>query len=91
MNAYLKKICPLEEAGGNCEALKDSGKRIVFTNGCFDILHPGHARYLSSARELGDYLIVALNSDSSVQAIKGAKGPFSPKKCALNCWLPLNV
>ena len=64
MNAHLKKICPLEEAGKNCEALKDSGKRIVFTNGCFDILHPGHARYLSSARELGDYLIVALNSDS---------------------------
>ena len=52
MNTYLKKIYTLEEAGENCEALKNSGKRIVFTNGCFDILHPGHARYLSSAREL---------------------------------------
>jgi len=80
MNAYLKKICPLEEAGKNCEALKNSGKRIVFTNGCFDILHPGHARYLSSARELGDYLIVALNSDSSVQTIKGSKRPIFPEK-----------
>jgi rfaE bifunctional protein nucleotidyltransferase chain/domain len=80
MNVYLKKICTLEEAGKNCEALKHSGKRIVFTNGCFDILHPGHARYLSSARELGDYLIVALNSDSSVQTIKGIKRPIFPEK-----------
>jgi D-glycero-beta-D-manno-heptose 1-phosphate adenylyltransferase len=80
MNAYLKKICTLEEAGENCEALRNSGKRIVFTNGCFDILHPGHARYLSSARELGDYLIVALNSDSSVQTIKGSKRPIFPEK-----------
>ena len=80
MNAYLKKICTLEEAGENCEALKQSGERIVFTNGCFDILHPGHARYLSSARELGNYLIVALNSDRSVQAIKGSKRPIFPEK-----------
>jgi len=80
MNTYLKKIYTLEEAGENCEALKNSGKRIVFTNGCFDILHPGHARYLSSARELGDYLIVALNSDRSVRAIKGRKRPIFPEK-----------
>ncbi|MBW2709073.1 MAG: adenylyltransferase/cytidyltransferase family protein, partial [Deltaproteobacteria bacterium] len=80
MDSYLKKICTLEEAGERCETLKASGKRIVFTNGCFDILHPGHARYLSSARELGDYLIVALNSDSSVQAIKGSKRPIFPEK-----------
>ena len=80
MNAYLKKIYTLEEAGKNCEALKNSEKRIVFTNGCFDILHPGHARYLSSARELGDYLVVALNSDRSVQSIKGKKRPIFPEK-----------
>jgi len=80
MNVYLKKICTLEEAGKICEALKHSGKRIVFTNGCFDILHPGHARYLSSARELGDYLIVALNGDRSVEAIKGSKRPIFPEK-----------
>ena len=80
MNAYLKKICTLQEAGGNLQKLKNSGKRIVFTNGCFDILHTGHARYLFSARELGDYLIVALNSDRSVQAIKGSKRPIFPEK-----------
>ncbi len=76
MTAYLDKISALEKAGENCEALKNSGNRIVFTNGCFDILHPGHARYLSSARDLGDYLIVALNSDRSVRAIKGNKRPI---------------
>ena len=80
MTAYLDKISSLEKAGQNCEALKKSGKRIVFTNGCFDILHPGHARYLSSAKALGDYLIVALNSDRSVRAIKGSKRPIFPEK-----------
>ena len=80
MESYLKKICTLEEAKINCGALKNSGKRIVFTNGCFDILHPGHARYLSSARDLGDYLVVALNSDRSVRSIKGIKRPIFPEK-----------
>jgi len=80
MTAYLDKISTLEKAAKSCEALKNSGKRIVFTNGCFDILHPGHARYLSSARELGDYLIVALNSDRSVRAIKGSKRPIFSEK-----------
>ena len=80
MESYLKKICTLEEAKINCDALKNSGKRIVFTNGCFDILHPGHARYLSSAKNLGDYLIVALNSDRSVRSIKGTKRPIFPER-----------
>ncbi len=80
MKSYLNKICTLEEAKKNCIALKNSGKRIVFTNGCFDILHPGHARYLSSARDLGDFLIVALNSDRSVQAVKGSKRPIFPEQ-----------
>jgi len=48
----------------------------VFTNGCFDILHPGHTRYLCSAKELGDFLVVALNSDHSVRMIKGPKRPI---------------
>lgn len=56
--------------------MKESGKRIVFTNGCFDILHPGHIRYLSAARELGDVLVVAVNSDASVRLIKGPKRPI---------------
>ena len=61
------------------DQLKSRGKKIVFTNGCFDILHPGHTRYLFSAKELGDYLIVAINSDRSVRAIKGAGKPIVPQ------------
>jgi D-beta-D-heptose 7-phosphate kinase/D-beta-D-heptose 1-phosphate adenosyltransferase len=76
MDTYLAKIMTLEEAKDECERLKASGKKIVFTNGCFDILHPGHTRYLSSARQLGDHLIVAVNSDRSVEAIKGPKRPI---------------
>ena len=56
--------------------MKGLGKRVVFTNGCFDILHPGHTRYLYSAKKLGDVLVVALNSDHSVHIIKGPKRPI---------------
>ncbi len=56
--------------------LKNSGKIVVFTNGCFDILHAGHVRYLSAAKSLGDALIVGLNSDISVKIIKGEKRPI---------------
>jgi rfaE bifunctional protein nucleotidyltransferase chain/domain len=65
----------LVAAKDEIDRLKARGKRVVFTNGCFDILHPGHARYLWKARRLGDYLIVALNSDRSVRAIKGPGRP----------------
>lgn len=57
--------------------LKAAGKTIVFTNGCFDILHAGHVRYLQAARELGDCLIVGLNSDASVQTLKGPTRPVN--------------
>ena len=56
--------------------LREAGRRVVFTNGCFDLLHPGHVRYLTLARELGDALIVALNSDRSVRALKGPSRPI---------------
>jgi len=56
--------------------LKSQGKRVVFTNGCFDILHYGHTKYLQDARAKGDYLIVALNSDSSIKKIKGKDRPI---------------
>ena len=69
------KIKTLQQAKDECERLKASGQKIVFTNGCFDILHPGHTRYLCGARELGDYLIVAVNSDRSVAALKGPDRP----------------
>lgn len=55
---------------------KAQGKKVVFTNGCYDILHPGHIRLLERSRSLGDVLILALNTDSSVQRIKGPKRPF---------------
>ena len=76
MESYRQKIKDLRETKTECKQLKGLGKRIVFTNGCFDILHPGHTRYLSAARELGDYLVVAVNSDRSVRSIKGAKRPI---------------
>ena len=59
--------------------LRADGKRIVFTNGVFDLLHPGHLRYLQHARSLGDALVVGVNSDRSVRAIKGAGRPITPQ------------
>jgi rfaE bifunctional protein nucleotidyltransferase chain/domain len=56
--------------------LKRLGKKLVFTNGCFDILHSGHVDYLNKAKELGDYLLVGLNSDFSVKKIKGENRPI---------------
>ncbi len=58
--------------------LKTQGKRIVFTNGCFDLLHVGHVRYLEHARSLGDILVVGVNSDRSVRAMKGPRRPILP-------------
>ena len=75
MKDYRQKIKTLENAKKEIDRLKKAGQRIVFTNGCFDILHIGHARYLFKARELGDFLIVAVNSDRSVKAIKGPERP----------------
>ena len=57
-------------------AWKSAGKTVVFTNGCYDVLHPGHIRLLESARSLGDVLILALNTDSSVQRLKGPARPL---------------
>ena len=61
------------------EKFKRNGKKIVFTNGCFDILHPGHLNYLKRARQLGDCLVVGLNSDSSVRKLKGKGRPVFPQ------------
>ena len=61
----------------NIYSLKKEEKKIVFTNGCFDLLHVGHIRYLSMAKELGDYLIVGLNSDQSVRNLKGKNRPIN--------------
>ena len=71
-----KAIIPLEEAHRLVDELKRQGKRVVFTNGCFDLIHPGHTRLLADARKLGDVLIVAVNSDASVRGLN--KGPDRP-------------
>ncbi len=75
----LEKILPIDLAYEIVDQLKRTGKRVVFTNGCFDLLHPGHTRYLAAARKLGDVLIVALNSDRSVHALKGPGRPILPE------------
>lgn len=70
------KTLPLDQLVTERERLRQAGKTVVFTNGCFDLLHPGHVRYLQQARALGDALIVALNSDRSVRELKGDKRPI---------------
>jgi D-beta-D-heptose 7-phosphate kinase/D-beta-D-heptose 1-phosphate adenosyltransferase len=66
------------DARARREALRTRGQRVVFTNGCFDLLHAGHVRLLERARAEGDYLIVGLNSDRSVSEIKGPGRPLVP-------------
>ena len=65
-----------EAAAEKCRQMRAEGRKLVFTNGCFDLLHPGHVSYLKQARELGDALIIALNSDASVQRLKGPLRPI---------------
>ena len=71
------KIVELEELSNRCEKLRSAGKKIVATNGCFDLLHVGHVRYLQAARSLGDLLVVGLNGDRSVRDLKGAGRPIT--------------
>ncbi|NQW03906.1 MAG: D-glycero-beta-D-manno-heptose 1-phosphate adenylyltransferase [Acidobacteria bacterium] len=68
-----------DQAARWAERLRRDQKRVVFTNGVFDLLHPGHVRYLQAARAEGDALIVAINSDRSVSAIKGPTRPLTPE------------
>ena len=69
-------LIPREELNRIVQSLKNDGKTIVFTNGCFDILHAGHVDYLAKAKEKGDILIVGLNTDASVSRIKGELRPI---------------
>ncbi len=75
-----KKIKKIEELKEIIARVKARGKKVVFTNGCFDILHLGHIRYLKKASSLGDILVVGLNTDRSVRQIKGEKRPIIPQK-----------
>lgn len=71
------KYCTIEQAIPTIRDLQQAGKKVVFTNGCFDILHSGHVQYLEEARSCGDFLIVGINSDSSVKRLKGANRPIN--------------
>jgi rfaE bifunctional protein nucleotidyltransferase chain/domain len=81
----------ISEAVTLVQELRAAGKTIVFTNGVFDLLHPGHVRYLQHARSLGDALIIGINSDRSVRAVKGLDRPINPESeraeilAALDC------
>ena len=72
----MAAILSLVELKAEREWLRSTGKVVVLTNGCFDLLHPGHVSYLTEARELGDVLIVALNSDRAVRELKGRGRPI---------------
>ena len=87
----MEKILSEESLSSQIRLLQKDGKKVVFTNGCFDLLHVGHVRYLKAARELGDCLVVAINSDDSMRALKGNERPIIPEEqrveilAALSC------
>jgi rfaE bifunctional protein nucleotidyltransferase chain/domain len=70
------KLFPAVALAKRLDSLRREGKRIVFTNGCFDLLHPGHIHTLTQAKALGDVLVVAINSDASVKRLKGERRPI---------------
>jgi D-glycero-beta-D-manno-heptose 1-phosphate adenylyltransferase len=72
-----EKIVTAEQASAIGKEMRDSGHKLVFTNGCFDLLHVGHVRYLEAARALGDALLVAINGDASVRSLKGEGRPLN--------------
>ena len=76
----MNKILERTALKDKLEKLRKKGKKIAFTNGCFDILHVGHVRYLREAKKTADVLVLALNSDSSVRSIKGEKRPLMNEK-----------
>lgn len=72
------KVIPRKDVVALGERLRREGRRIVFANGCFDLLHVGHTRYLEAAREQGDVLVVGVNSDRAIEALKGRGRPLLP-------------
>jgi rfaE bifunctional protein nucleotidyltransferase chain/domain len=75
----IQKILPLDQAYIKVDELKRKGMRVVLTNGCFDLLHPGHTRLFTEARRLGDVLVVAMNSDRSLRTLKGDSRALQPE------------
>jgi len=76
----LEKLKTAEELALIRDSMEAQGRRLVFTNGCFDLLHVGHVRYLREARDLGDALVVAVNGDASVRALKGPARPINSEQ-----------
>ncbi|MBX9743242.1 MAG: adenylyltransferase/cytidyltransferase family protein [Chthoniobacterales bacterium] len=76
----MNRLLSLTQLAALGEKLRHERQRIVFTNGCFDLLHVGHVRYLEQARDQGDLLVVAINSDRSVRSLKGPERPFNHEK-----------
>lgn len=80
-NQLKEKVVSLDQALKNLKAWREKNKKIVFTNGCFDIVHPGHIDYLSQARDLGDILVLGLNTDQSVRRLnKGSNRPINDER-----------
>src|SRR5262245_29421685 len=73
---HTTKLSPVTVIAEHLSSLQREGKRVVFTNGCFDLLHPGHIYTLTQAKTLGDVLVVAINSDASVKRLKGERRPI---------------
>ena len=76
----MSDVLSIDQAAAFAEAARRAGRRVAFTNGVFDLLHPGHVRYLRAARAEGDVLIVAVNSDRSVRGNKGPARPIMPER-----------
>ena len=84
-------IYSIEEIGQECQKWKKESRKIVFTNGCFDLLHKGHIDLLKKSLEFGDILIVGLNSDRSIKRLKGSSRPIENKRTRVKKLLKLNI
>jgi D-beta-D-heptose 7-phosphate kinase/D-beta-D-heptose 1-phosphate adenosyltransferase len=83
VSSSQQKVCTMSRLVSMVHRLQRQGRRIVLTNGCFDLLHPGHVLLLERAKRLGDVLVVAINSDRSVKALKGPTRPILPQHARL--------
>jgi D-glycero-beta-D-manno-heptose 1-phosphate adenylyltransferase len=79
MSQYVGAIIDRDELIREIQSARSNGKRIVLANGCFDLLHVGHVRYLEGAKAVGDILVVGINSDRQTRALKGERRPFMPE------------
>jgi rfaE bifunctional protein nucleotidyltransferase chain/domain len=82
-NTVQEKICTWDNLSEKVKSWQEAGKKIVFTNGCFDILHKGHVDYLAKAADMGDVLVLGLNTDASVSKLKGSNRPIQDQDSRL--------